>query len=468
MGRRWAHPFKFKVALPVDDPDSESDSGSDWKRGSSDSATSKEVSSSSGDEEKAGKDAADSGSSGEDAASAGETESDVETKMQRNEERSGSVSSRDSDSDDSDLDETVRSRLIRLSKQKNLTHDVSSSDESSDDNGGEENSENESLRKGGAQLMGKMKRRESSSSERASASSDSDSDSEVDSDTDEDTGAGEQKDAVESVRYAAEDSDSDNDIELLKDEEVEGKKRFYFETDSDEDWEPQEEEEEDDEDDDEDEEEEEEEGKKTKATQVVNKFEDSDEEFQDELSDDEFKSKTKTKPSAAFHDGERTQAKSVLGNLTSRVPLIEQTAIYRGVTLSGPPLEFATTQSDEYARFSQDASEIFEDYEVLPKAQQSSLCHDERSPQESAFAQVPRPMLAVTAEAVRRSSRKRKRTTESESQDALEENPSAATMVNIARVGGQFGDHFVESLLTANGRALQGIDDGFDYDKRCW
>ncbi|EGZ23619.1 hypothetical protein PHYSODRAFT_480370 [Phytophthora sojae] len=150
-----------------------------------------------------------------------------------------------------------------------------------------------------------------------------------------------------------------------------------------------------------------------------------------------------------------------------RVPLVEETAIRRGVRLSGPPLEHATTHSDEYARkfrwpqhvrnlrktnFSQDPLEILEDYE-------------------SAFAQVPRPIVALAAEALRRSSRKRRRSGSGGGENQTEpseEGPSAATLLNIARVGGQFGDHFVESLLTANARALQGIDDGFDYDKRCW
>ncbi|EEY69407.1 uncharacterized protein PITG_05639 [Phytophthora infestans T30-4] len=137
-----------------------------------------------------------------------------------------------------------------------------------------------------------------------------------------------------------------------------------------------------------------------------------------------------------------------------------KTAIRRGVKLSGPPLEFATSHLDEYARkfrwpqhfrnlrntdFSQDPSEILEDYE-------------------SPFAQVPRPIIALAAEALQRSSRKRKRTAHSENRENI---PSASRLFNIARVGGQFGDHFVESLLTANGKALQGIAD-HDHDERCW
>lgn len=122
--------------------------------------------------------------------------------------------------------------------------------------------------------------------------------------------------------------------------------------------------------------------------------------------------------------------------------------------------------------FSQDPLEILEDYEVVSGAQQSRSDQGEQdTPQESAFAQVPRPIVALAAEALRRSSRKRRRSGSGGGENQTEpseEGPSAATLLNIARVGGQFGDHFVESLLTANARALQGIDDGFDYDKRCW
>ncbi|GMF09255.1 unnamed protein product [Phytophthora lilii] len=110
------------------------------------------------------------------------------------------------------------------------------------------------------------------------------------------------------------------------------------------------------------------------------------------------------------------------------------------------------------ANFCQDASEILADYEVSLEPQGQAM------KKESAFAQVPRPIVALAAKALRRSSRKRKRATDREYLDK----PSAIGLINIARIGGRFGDHFVESLLSANGKALQGIDSGFDYDKRCW
>lgn len=176
-----------------------------------------------------------------------------------------------------------------------------------------------------------------------------------------------------------------------------------------------------------------------------------------------------------------TQAKFVLRNITSRVPLIEETAICRGVKLSGPPLEFATTHLDEYARkfrwpqhvrnlrttkFSQDPAEILEDYEVLADLRQSDQSAFEPR-QKSPFAQVPRPMLALAAKALRRLSRKRKRVSHSEQRE--ERTLSTTTLLNIARAGSKFGDHFIESLLSANGKALQGIEDyDFVYDNRCW
>eukprot|EP00644_Phytophthora_capsici_P004163 jgi/Phyca11/545091/estExt2_Genewise1Plus.C_PHYCAscaffold_170095 len=168
-------------------------------------------------------------------------------------------------------------------------------------------------------------------------------------------------------------------------------------------------------------------------------------------------------------------------NIISHVPLIEETAIRRGVKLSGPPLEFATTHQDEFARkfrwpqhfrnlrnrdFSQDPSEILEDHELLSAVRQTESS-EERVPKEIPFAQVPRPMVSVAAEALRRSLRKRRRSSENE--DPGIHAPSAGTLLNTARVGEQFGDRFVESLLSANGKALQGIIDGDeDYDKRCW
>jgi hypothetical protein len=111
---------------------------------------------------------------------------------------------------------------------------------------------------------------------------------------------------------------------------------------------------------------------------------------------------------------------------------------------------------------------VLEDHDVFSELKESDSNEQER-PQESAFAQVPRPIVALAAETFRRALRKRKRATAGESQkERRQDPPSATALLNMARIGGQFGDHFVESLLSANGKALQGIDNGFDYDKRCW
>ncbi|CAH0491299.1 unnamed protein product [Peronospora farinosa] len=217
----------------------------------------------------------------------------------------------------------------------------------------------------------------------------------------------------------------------------------------------------------------------------------SDKESEEEWLDDESRHQEEEEERVVLQ-GDISQARFVLRNITSRIPLIEETAIRRGVKLSGPPLEFATTHLDEYARkfrwpqhvrnlrntnFSQDPTEILEDFELLTTAKQSEselpvssflLKQTERDvSQDSAFAQVPRPMVALAAGTLRRSLRKRKRTTQ---EVAFSELPSAHTLLNVARVGGQFGDHFVESLLSSNGKALQGIDDEYcnDIDKRCW
>ncbi|OWZ05387.1 hypothetical protein PHMEG_00022529 [Phytophthora megakarya] len=191
--------------------------------------------------------------------------------------------------------------------------------------------------------------------------------------------------------------------------------------------------------------------------------EDSDEEWREE--DEE---QTEDEDDGQIGNADVAQAKFVMRNITSHVPLVEETAIRRGVQLSGPPLEFATTHLDEYARFCQDPSEILEDYEVLTDIRQPEPhSSEQRVSEESALAQVPRPMVAMAAKALRHSSRKRKRmeNREEPSEHAL----SAAGLLNIARIGEQFGDHFVESLLSANGKALQGIlDVDVAYDKRCW
>ncbi|CAH0477790.1 unnamed protein product [Peronospora belbahrii] len=182
---------------------------------------------------------------------------------------------------------------------------------------------------------------------------------------------------------------------------------------------------------------------------------------------------TKNGNDEAISKGDISQAKFVLRNITSRIPLIEETAIRRGVKLSGPPLEFSTTHLDEYARkfrwplhaqnlrntnFSQDPIEILEDFELLTTAKQSdselpaSLVLLERTDkdvlQESAFAQIPRPMVALAAGALRRSSRKRKRTSKRE---RTQWTPFSIDTVELRPT-------------------LQGIGSEFngDIDKRCW
>ena len=76
-------------------------------------------------------------------------------------------------------------------------------------------------------------------------------------------------------------------------------------------------------------------------------------------------------------------------------------------------------------------------------------------------------MVALAAGALHRLSRKRKRATRDNSPSEF---PSSPTLLDFARVGGQFGDHFVEPLLSANGKALQYIDSEFNsnIDKRRW
>uniref|UniRef100_A0AAV1V1I3 Uncharacterized protein n=1 Tax=Peronospora matthiolae TaxID=2874970 RepID=A0AAV1V1I3_9STRA len=191
--------------------------------------------------------------------------------------------------------------------------------------------------------------------------------------------------------------------------------------------------------------------------------------------------------------GDVNQAKFVLRNITSRIPLVEETAIRRSVKLSGPPLEFATTHSDEYARkfrwpqhtrnlrdtnFLQDPIEILEDFELLTGARQPSprptTSHQlrpngEAVPLESAFARIPRPMIALAAETLCRSSQKRKRNN-SANEGGASLLPPASTLLGFARIGGQFSDHFVGSLIRSNGKALHGTDDELvcSLDKRCW
>ncbi|CAI5734367.1 unnamed protein product [Hyaloperonospora brassicae] len=192
--------------------------------------------------------------------------------------------------------------------------------------------------------------------------------------------------------------------------------------------------------------------------------------------------------------GDISQAKFVMRNITSRIPLVEETAIRRSVKLVGPPLEFARTHSDEFAQkfrwpqharnlrntnFSQDPIEIMEDFELSTEDWQSGNDGSEPSPRlkqtekgvrlESAFAQVPRPMVALAANALCTVSQKRKRSI-FEKDGRAGSIFSASALLGVARTGERFGDHFVGSLLRLNGKALQGIDSevGSTHDRRCW
>ncbi|KAK1939362.1 hypothetical protein P3T76_008746 [Phytophthora citrophthora] len=253
--------------------------------------------------------------------------------------------------------------------------------------------------------------------------------------------------------------DDDNNTESEREEEVRD-----IDTDEDENWPPQNDKED--------------EGRRKRDDIVGN----SDEEWMEES--DEVKRRPRVLISSHGKGiNDLNQAKYLMRNIFSHVPLIEESAIRRGVKLSGPPLEFATTHQDEFARkfrwpqhfrnlrnrdFSQDPSDILEDHELLSELQQTeAAANEEKSLKESPFAQVPRPVVSMAAEALRRSLRKRR--CSSGNEDSGAHAPSAVALLNTARVGGQFGDQFVESLLSANGKALQGIiDSDRDYDKRCW
>ena len=120
-----------------------------------------------------------------------------------------------------------------------------------------------------------------------------------------------------------------------------------------------------------------------------------------------------------------------------------------------------------------------EDFELSTEDWQSGNDASEPSPQlkqtedvvrlESAFAQVPRPMVALAANALCTVSQKRKRSI-FEKDGRAGSIPSASALLGVARTGGRFGDHFVGSLLRSNGKALQGIDSevGSTHDRRCW
>ncbi|KAG6958362.1 hypothetical protein JG688_00010545 [Phytophthora aleatoria] len=439
--------FKLKVQLPADED--------------TDSVSEREVK----------REDVDSSDSSFDESSSSESEVGMKNEKSHRKSDTSSSSSGSSSEEDSEVEEKPPGRNVRAlgSSSSSSSEDDSSA---SDPNSSEESeSEEEAARI--KQSLSKMKKnvatkkqktsktkkkRAAKSSgfkglkrlKRMSMSGSSDENSEMEEDQPLDT-----KDAVKMEAY---EDDTEAEMDTVKGEAP------GLDTD-DEDWKPQDEESKGG-------------AKSTKKWDEI--VEDSDEEWRgDEWKDEDMP--TEDENDEEVRGGDVAQAKFVLRNITSRIPLIEETAIRRGVKLSGPPLEFATTHLDEYARkfrwpqhirnlrntnFSQDPSEILEDYEVLTEIRQSDPDpneHDE--PNESPFAQVPRPMVALAAEALRRSSRKRKRTAGSEIRD--EDTPSATTLVNIARAGGQFGDHFVESLLTANGKALQGILD-YDYDKRCW
>ena len=126
----------------------------------------------------------------------------------------------------------------------------------------------------------------------------------------------------------------------------------------------------------------------------------------------------------------------------------------------------------------QDPIEILEDFELLTGARQPSTHpttshqlrpNGEAVPLESAFARIPRPMVALAAEALCRSSQKRKRIN-SANEEGASLLPPASTLLGFARIGGRFSDHFVGSLIRSNGKALHGTDDELvcSLDKRCW
>ena len=83
---------------------------------------------------------------------------------------------------------------------------------------------------------------------------------------------------------------------------------------------------------------------KKKADVIADKIgTESDGEYKEELTED--------KSEGVILLGDITQEKFVLRNIAYSVSLIEETAIRRGVKLSGSRLEFATTRLDEYARY---------------------------------------------------------------------------------------------------------------------
>jgi hypothetical protein len=73
-----------------------------------------------------------------------------------------------------------------------------------------------------------------------------------------------------------------------------------------------------------------------------------------ELNEDEWQDEDEPieeKNEEEISGGDVMHARHVMRNITARVSLVEEVAIRRGVKLSGPPIEFATTHLDEYARY---------------------------------------------------------------------------------------------------------------------
>ncbi|KAF4137997.1 hypothetical protein GN958_ATG12950 [Phytophthora infestans] len=434
-------PFKLKVPLPVDE-DTNSDSKPEVKRADvNDSESGFNESSSSDSEAEVKLEKRKSCSS----SSSSEEDSDIEEKprdLKAKDVEISSSSSSDEDSSASDLGSSEESEdndetpPIKQSPSKMKKHIGTKKNEMP-----KEKDELATTKKIGAKGLKRLKRMSMSGS----------------SDDESETEEAQTLDSIDTVKMEADGEDTEEEMDTMK-EEAPGS-----DTD-DEDWKPQ------------DEDAKESSTSTRKWDEIV---EDSDEEWRkDEWEDEDIPTEDANDEEVCGSDV--AQAKFVLRNITSRIPLVEETAIRRGVKLSGPPLEFATSHLDEYARkfrwpqhfrnlrntdFSQDPSEILEDYEVFTDIRQPDPDPSEHNvPKESPFAQVPRPIIALAAEALQRSSRKRKRTAHSENRENIS---SASRLFNTARVGGQFGDHFVESLLTANGKALQGIAD-HDYDERCW
>ncbi|KAG6590755.1 Niemann-Pick C1 protein [Phytophthora cinnamomi] len=431
MGRRRA-PYKMKVQLPADDPDSESDTESEKKAGDSDSTNFEEGSSSEGEESEA-EDEEDS------SAEDGDSSDEVERGAADTKQRERTISNDGSSSDDSDFEVRVRSRLLKLTKSSRV--DVSSSDESSS---GDEQPRDSKLqlksssRNGVSSVVGRASVPDSSGSEEDSDLEEkpttkvvsTDNDSEEDSDIEEGakknsgkpgSDSEEDSEVEEETDTKAEENDVEPDeemeaIEEETEEETEEEGNDGSDTE-DEDWQPQE-------DDDE--------VPRGDDDLVAESDDESGDEWDEEMQNET--KPTQDEDDALFSASDLEHARFLVRNIMARVPLIEETAIRRGVKLSGPPREFATTHPDEYARkfrwpqhirnlrktdFSQDVTEVLEDFEVLSESEQSTT----RRWGPARF---------------------------------------------IAKAKTNASDHFAESLLIANGRALQGIDDGFDYDKRCW